>query len=58
MKAPQNYKREEGGRVAHKWLVYRLFGQPYIFKHAQKHGIKKKPKSSLEDPAPLYISQG
>jgi len=44
--------------ITNKWLVFAHCWGSHIFSSMpNKHGIKKKPKSSLEDPALLYISQ-
>ncbi len=57
MKATQKYTRE-GGREGHKWLVFTECRGSHIFSSMpNKHGIKKKLKSSLEDPvAHIYFS--
>jgi hypothetical protein len=42
MKAIQKHKREEGGRVGHKWLVLTECWDSHIFSSMpNKYGIKK-----------------
>jgi len=59
MKAPQNYKREEGGReggsVGHKWLVFTDCLGSHIFSSMPKNMALEKNLSQAWRTRPRYI---